>query len=282
MPDETSSQIEKFVEQLQSSSALTFARSLFHAAEGKELFDQAVVFASAVSPYYSLFHLGGALMLAYCSGPVPPDDPHAPTRTILEKQWRTVRARTLSNGVRYLPDPAERIPHKYVPPFLQREVPEIFQSLGQRDKRGTLWDMREFVSYAPRMVCNGHISVLYSGCQYEPQDFKSHLSQHLGRIDQFFCSAAGWLKQRHNEVYLSIVSGDFILFEFAELRSYHPPSVVKRAWALYRAVCECEGTDWRVYRSRPGTWHTDEQAQCKRYEQVVRSFTSDFPRHPEA
>src|SRR5467141_4883683 len=108
--DETPPRIGTLPDQLQSSSCLTFARSLFHAAEGKELFDQEVVFASAVSTYYSLFHLGGALMLAYYSGPVPPDDPHASTRTILEKEWRTLRPRTLSNGVRYLPDPAERIP----------------------------------------------------------------------------------------------------------------------------------------------------------------------------
>jgi hypothetical protein len=43
-------------EQLRSSSSLTFARSLFHAAEGKELFDREFALASAVSTYYSLFH----------------------------------------------------------------------------------------------------------------------------------------------------------------------------------------------------------------------------------
>ena len=33
-----------YVEQLKSSSALTFARSLFHAAEGKELFQDGFIF----------------------------------------------------------------------------------------------------------------------------------------------------------------------------------------------------------------------------------------------
>ena len=69
---------ESFSEQLRSSSALSFARSLFDAAEGKELFSDDFAFAGAVSTYYSVFHLGGALILAYCSYPSPPTTPTPP------------------------------------------------------------------------------------------------------------------------------------------------------------------------------------------------------------
>jgi hypothetical protein len=253
------------VEQLRSSSTLTFARSLFHAAEGKELLEQHSLFAGAVSTYYSLFHLGAALILAYCSHPTSTDDAHASTRNRLEAEWGKRRPCTLSNGERYLLDPAGDIRHGDVPLFLSRELPEIAQSLGDPGRPGTLRDMREFVSYAPRMVSDGHINVLYSGCQYEVHEFQSHLNQHLGQIEQFFASATAWIKQTYSEVYLRILSGDFVLFEFAELRAYHQASVVTRAGAIYRSLCERQGVDWRIYRCDPKTWHTDEREQREQY-----------------
>lgn len=273
------------VEQLQSSSALTFARSLFFAAEGKELYDQGFVFASAVSTYYSLFHLGGALILAYCSHPAPTEDPHASTRRALEKEWRKGRRIALPRPVQIgsasfshaVPDPAEDIGHGDVPTFLQRELPEVSESLGcgSPTRPGTLRDMREFVSYAPRMVSNGRINVLYSGCQYEPQDFRHHLKQHLDRIDEFFHGSAQWMnRKRYNELYSRILSGDFILFEFRELRSYHPESVVKRAWAIYRSICEHVGADWRIYHCDAQTWYDNERGQRERYAEAIRHFES--------
>jgi hypothetical protein len=258
--------------QLQSSSALTFARSLFHAAEGKELFDQEFVFASAVSTYYSLFHLGLALILVYCSHPASTDDRHASMRNKLEGKWGQRQRRTLSNGRQYLPDPAEVIGHRDVPLFLERELPEIAQSLGDSDRRGTLRDMRDFVSYAPRMVNDGHIDTLYSGCQYEAHDFQSRLNQHLGRIDQFFCSAVAWIGQGYNELYSRILSGTFILHEFDALCTYHPESVAKRAWGIYRSICDRRQVDWRFYHSDPKTWSSDESLQRERYAEVVRSL----------
>jgi hypothetical protein len=162
------------------------ARGLLHAGEGKVLFDQEFLFASAVSTYYSLFHLGAALILAYCSHPSLPGDPHAAIRGRLEEKWLKRQQRTLSNGEHYFSDPAGAIAHDDVPLFLEQELPEIFASLGLRDRPGTLRDMREFVSYAPRMLNDGRINVLYSGCQYEPPEFKRYLGQHILRVDEFF------------------------------------------------------------------------------------------------
>jgi len=194
-------------------------------------------------------------------------------RNKLEEKWERRKPRTLSHGGRYLPDPAEAIGHADVPAFLERELPEIFQSLGNRGQQGTLMDMREFVSYAPRMVSDGQISVLYSGCQYEAEGFRDYVRQHLDRIDEFFCNSVQWLSRNgYDEVRLRILSGDFVLFEFDELRSYHAPSLVKRAWAIYRLLCEREGADWRDYRPDPETWHLDEKVRRQRYADVVHSL----------
>jgi hypothetical protein len=263
--------IETFPEQLRSSSAFTLARSIFQAAEGRELFDQQFVFASAVSTYYSLFHLGGSLILAYCCHPTSTEDPHASMRNALEENWRKSRSRGSSNTGRYgFPDPAKDIRHQDVPAFLERELPEAFRSLGNSDRRGTLRDMRDFVSYAPRMVSDGQTNCLWSGCHYEAQDFKQHLKQHLGQFEGFFHNSLQWLSQnRCNEVCMRILSGDFILFEFDALRCYHPSPVVKRAWAIYRSVCERERVDWRIYRGDPNTWRTDEAQQRQRYAEMI-------------
>jgi hypothetical protein len=258
-------------EQLRSSSTLTFARSVFHAAEAKELFEHELAFASAVSAYYSIFHLGAALVLVYCSRQSLAGDPHASLRRKLEEKWAKRQMRTLCNGEPYLSDPAGDIGHDDVAIFLERESPEIFSALGRRDRPGTLRDMREFVSYAPRMVNDGRVNFLYSGCQYEPQVFRSGLERHLNRI--FFCNAAAWIKPGCIEVHSRLLSGDFVLFEFAELRSYHPQSVARRAFGIYRFLCEEAGLDWRVYRRDPETWRTDEAWQHQRYAEVIQSLT---------
>lgn len=267
------------VDQLRGSSTVSFARSLFQAAEGKELLEQGFAFASAVSTYYSLFHLGGALILAHCSYPASTDDPHASIRNELERAWTRIQQSSSSNSGQYtLPDPAQSIRrHGVVPEFLKGELPQIAESLGGPGRPGTLRDMREFVSYAPRFLSNGLVSVLYSGCQYEPEDFRRHLRGHLDRIDEFFCKSAKWLAQKgYNEVHARILCGDFVLFEFAEFRSYHPQSIGRRAWASYCGLCEHEGTDWRAYRPDPNatTWHINEPEQRKRYEEIVQLFRS--------
>jgi hypothetical protein len=261
---------DTFMRQIQSSSALAFARALFHAGEGKELFDREFEFPSAVSTYYSLFHLGGALILAYCSHPPSTGDPHISLREKLEGKWEKRHPRTLSNGKQYLTDPAGDIRHPDVPAFLSLELPELAKSLGGRDLPGTLLDMREFVSYAPRMVSDGHISVLYSGCQYEPKSFRGYLGQHLRLLDDFFRQSLGWLCQRNlTEVQARILSGDFVLFEFDELHAYYPEPVRKRAWEIYYSLCENEKVNWRVYRPEPGTFHVDQNSQRRRYDEMI-------------
>jgi hypothetical protein len=116
---------------MQRSSSLTFARSLFFAAEGQELADQGLAFPSAVAAYYSLFHLGASLLLAYCSTPAAPNDPDSSIRTQLEKR-RKRRPRTFAGAERYFPDPAMFIEHAVVPHFLEREqvTPQEIPELG--------------------------------------------------------------------------------------------------------------------------------------------------------
>jgi hypothetical protein len=46
---------DKDADHLRASSALAFARALFHEAEADGLFEQGFAFASAVSVYYSIF-----------------------------------------------------------------------------------------------------------------------------------------------------------------------------------------------------------------------------------
>jgi hypothetical protein len=263
-----------YMKQLKSSSALTFARALFFAGEGSELFERGFVFGGAVSTYYSMFHLGAALMLGHFSQPAPTEDPHASVRKRLEDRW----SKANKPGTEYpFPDPAKGIDHGDVSSFLRRELPEINEQLGCPGQRGTLRDMREFVSYAPRMVSDGHRNVLYSGCQYEGQDFKRYLKEHLGRIGEFFHRALRWTGvNAHNKLYERILSGDFVLFEFAEFGSYHPRSVVKKAWAIYCSICENEGKDWRVWRPDPTTWYGEgeEEQQRERYAHAIENFGS--------
>jgi hypothetical protein len=123
------------------------------------------------------------------------------------------------------------------------------------------------------MVNDGPTNVLYSGCQYEAKDFKSHLKQYLDQIGGFFCGSIQWLSRNgYDDVRSRILSGDFILFEFAELRLYHPESVAKRAWGIYRSISDREQVDWRIYHPDPETWHTDESLQHERYAELVRSL----------
>jgi hypothetical protein len=272
-----------FLRQLKSSSGLTFARSLFHAAEGKELFDDEFVFASAVSAYYSLFHLGAALMLAHFSQPAPAEFAYASTWRKLERKWRNpdriLRPQPVRNECNSpshpFPDPAKGIGHEDVATFLEREIPGVFRSLGRPEKLGTLRDMREFVNYAPRMVSDGCQIILYSYCQYKAQDFKRHVKEHLDQLDGFFHTAVRWIKEKsYNALYSRILSGDFVLLEFADLGSYHPDRVAKRAWAIYRSICEHEGADWRIWRGEPGTWYMGEREERERYAEAVRRFES--------
>lgn len=261
---------DSLIRQVESSSTLALARGLLHAGEGKVLFDQEFLFASAVSTYYSLFHLGAAVILAYCSHPSLAGDPHAAIRARLEEKWLKRKQRTLPNGEHYFSDPAGAIVHDDVPLFLEQELPEIFASLGLRDRAGTLRDMREFVSYAPRMLNDGRINVLYSGCQYEPPEFKRYLGQHILRVDEFFSKSVEWLARKgYAGLHQRVLSGDFILFEFHELCTYHSVSIVKQAWAIYRSVCEDQRVDWTTYRPDPTTFHVGQDDRHNRYSEIL-------------
>ena len=122
----------------QTSSTFTFARSLFHAAEGTELFEREFVFASAVSAYYSLFHLGVAMILAHCGQPAATGDPHSNLIQKLERVLDKAGSLQLANGLR--PDPAEAVSHKAADAFVQIELPELAAALQ------SVRDMRQFVS----------------------------------------------------------------------------------------------------------------------------------------
>ncbi len=144
------------VHQLRSSSTVGFARSVFHGAEAKQLFDQQLVFPSAVSAYYSLFHLGSAMLLAYWLYPQPQKDPYSSLRKDLEKKWTQLASRNMS----YSPDPAQCVRHSHLPKFLPNELPELAKSIGESDVQGALMDMREFASYAPRLRNERGVNIL--------------------------------------------------------------------------------------------------------------------------
>ena len=121
------------------------------------------------------------------------------------------------------------------------------------------------------MVSNGQINVLYSGCQYEPQEFKDRLDHHQRHLDEFFSMSVEWMGRKgYAEVQAKILSGDFVLFEFDELRSYYPDQVTRRAWAIYRSVCEHQNIDWCVYHPDPETFHVDHDARHNKYHQIIR------------
>lgn len=262
------------VRQLRESSALSFARSLFQAAEAKELLGQRFFFASAVSAYYSLFHLGAALILAHCS-----NNPDAPicgkVRKRLQDRVNRQKGTPADTGTYLLPDPAEVIRHDDAAIFVENELAEIAKSLGSRDRHGTLRDMREFVSYAPRLRSDGHTTVLYSGCQYPPEEFVWCLGHHVGRIHVCFREAMQWLKDKsYDQVHGRILTSDFILHEFDGLAVYYEKSVRKAAGDIYRSICEAEGIDWKFYRPEPGAWSLseEEERRRRRHQEVVDSW----------
>jgi len=160
--------------------------------------------------------------------------------------------------------------------FLEKEGPELAEIrsvLGARARRGTLMDMREFVSYAPRMLHNAFgQNLLYSGCQYQAADFRARLEEHLRKLDGLFCHAVAWLGMAYNEIYSRILSGDFVLFEFGELCAYHPPSVATKAFEIYRFICHQEKKDWQNWRADPRAWHTHEEEQRRRYREIISSL----------
>jgi len=123
------------------------------------------------------------------------------------------------------------------------------------------------------MLRVGHQNILYD-CQHEAEDFKRRLQEHLDRLDGFFHAAVGWVRRKSDALYSTILSGDFVLFEFAVLRSYHSQPVAKRAWAIYRSICEYEGADWRTWRGEPGTWYAEETEERERYAEAVRRLGS--------
>jgi hypothetical protein len=117
-------------------------------------------------------------------------------------------------------------------------------------------------------------NILYD-CQYEPEDFTRRLQEHLDRLDGFFHTAVEWMRQKsYNALHRRILSGDFVLFEFALFGNYHPDPVRRRAWAIYRSICEHEGADWHIWRGDPGTWYTEGGEERERYAEAIRRFGS--------
>jgi hypothetical protein len=257
-------------EHFKSSSTLSFARALFHAGEARELFDKGFSFPGAVSAYYSLFHLGQVLVLAAWAH----DDPQVAIRRKLEdrkQDW--LHRQGASTGGAEVPDPAELIRHEDVPPFLDSELPSIGLSLGKRGVKAGLRDMREFVSYAPRMKQKGVRTILWTGCQYYSEEFRVRLMQHLAQIDTHFVESIRWLGRKdYSDIRGTILSGPFVLYEFKALCEYHPHSVARRAWSIYRHVCEQEGVDSCVYNPLPGLWVADEQKERRIYEKTIASL----------
>jgi hypothetical protein len=261
-------------EHFRYSSTLSFARSLFTAAEGKELFDRRFFFPSAVSAYYSLFHLAGALILAYCSRNLS-----APICVTVLK-WQDGEQRHAPANTEFpVPDPAQGISHNDPPKFLKNQTPGIVGSLGERGIKGTLRDMREFVSYAPRLRSDGRRTILYSACQYTPDEFSASLDEHLNRMNECFHEAMQWLNERSlDEVHRRLFTSDFILYEFDGLGVYHGEAIRKRAGNIYCSLCEAEGVDWKVYRPDPDpkTWRdpSAEEGERRRHQRIVDSWTA--------
>lgn len=257
---------------LLDSSAVSFARSLFKAGEGQELSRHEFALASAVSTYYCLFHLGAALFLAYWSSCGSGEDPYASILNKVGKKWSTRKDR-LAGTTEYTPDPAQDISHDDIGEFLSHEVPHIGGPLGSRDQEGTLRDMREFASYAPRLYNKGGRPVLYSGCHYRPDVFRSYLRSHLNQMDRFLREAVRWLAENgHRRLRSKLLSANFIVYEFDGLREYYADSTTKQAFSNYRSLCDHEAVDWRVYNPDPDpeVWLTVQHKQ--RYEEMVRSF----------
>jgi hypothetical protein len=93
--------------------------------------------------------------------------------------------------------------------------------------------------------------ILYSGCQYDAHNFRHFLGEHLGPIAKSFCSASAWLRDHCDSVYSRVISGDFVLFEFKDLCNYHQLSVNKRAFEIYRSICDHAEVNWRDYLRDP-------------------------------
>jgi hypothetical protein len=133
--------------------------------------------------------------------------------------------------------------------------------------------MREFVSYGPRMRRVAGVTTLWTGCQYDPEEFRGLLMQHLGQMNAHFVESVRWLGRKgYNDVRGRILSGPFVLYEFRGVYDYHQHSVARRAWSIYRHVCEHEGVDWRVYNPSPDLWVTDDQRERQLYERIVVSL----------
>jgi hypothetical protein len=273
---------------LESSSALAFARSLFHGAEGVRLFEQGFAFASAVSTYYSVFQLSVSLILAYCTHPESLQDCDKKIRETVEKirgKWATVVAQ--ARPLHGYPDPGEFVRHNHAHGFLKRELPEVAAALGRGRElghnvscrcpecvnlSGTLRDMREFVDYAPRMLGDPGQNILFSWCQYTPQEFRRHLQQRLAQLGEHLNSAVAWMSSRdHREL---ILGWDFVLWKFMELASYQPRQVTETAWSMYRSILLGAGEDWRTWPNPIGeTWSIDggeADEERNRYEEAIR------------
>ncbi len=141
---------------------------------------------------------------------------------------------------------------------------------------GNLRDMREFVSYAPRLRSDGHTTILYSGCHYTADDFVQLLGQHISRIDERFAEAMQWFKEKsHDEVWSRLLTSDFILHEYDALRVYYRKSVQKGVGDIYRSLCEAQDIDWKVNRPDPGTWTAgseEEEWRRRRHQEIIDSW----------
>ncbi len=238
----TRRELAKFQDILRASSGMSFARALFFGGEARYALSQEGIFPSAVSAYYSIFHLCSALVLAYCVATT--DEAYESELRRFEKDWRTAREKAAEDSAS-IPDPAGSLTHKQIAKFAETHLPSIFSVLGGDapvrglpGTKGTLRDMREFVDYAPRIIKTGHQLVRYSGCHYERQGFKALLQGHLSRLDELFIGAFDWLAGHgYKDVVDDFFGWHFFVNQFGDLANYHPPAVISRALAIYSTQC---------------------------------------------
>ena len=264
---------------IHSSSLGSFARSLFAYAEARELFQSDFVMAAAVCTYYALFHIGVASLLAYLSHRGPGEDRHHNLQEQIKSRWQSGGQRAATPGEQtYIPDPASFIRHDDVPKFLEEELPNLAKSLGKRDVRKSLRDIREFVSYAPRVLerPRGGV-VLHSGCAYTNDELKETLRQHRDGFPDFYSEYLRWLRSKDcASLFDKIFAADFVLLYFEEFRVYYGLRIARVAWSTFCATSR--EVEMKCEDFRSDTFYSSAQLEAQgrdRFQRVISALESN-------